>query len=199
MGPAIVRFNSFWALFQDFSASLRFMINDLKRQLLDFSSSGRPERMVCEPIRIHILYTNPYPRTGTVPLSFLELRNIDRCLRRLSTEIAQLEESLVNFQIVLPCALTTCTLLENAFQEIYTLLSRVSLQTRVHVIKHIACGGANSLEDQESYSLLLASLSVQTFEITEISKTLQRQSLKRFLDIVRRDRNVIFSSRTLLS
>ncbi|KAJ3736849.1 hypothetical protein DFJ43DRAFT_1149965 [Lentinula guzmanii] len=158
MGPAIVRFNSFWALFQDFSSSLRFMINDLKRQLLDFSSSGRLERM-----------------------------------------IVRLEESLVNFQIVLPCALATCTLLENAFQDIYTLLSRVSLQTTVHVIKRIACGGANSLEDQEPYSLLLASLSVQTFKITEISKTLQRQSLKRFLDIVRRDRNVIFSSRTLLS
>ncbi|KAJ3711259.1 hypothetical protein DFJ43DRAFT_1161853 [Lentinula guzmanii] len=181
MGPAIVRFNSFWALFQDFSSSLRFMINDLKRQLLDFSSSGRLERMVCEPIRIHILYTNPYPQ--------------------LSTEIVRLEESLVNFQIVLPCALATCTLLENAFQDIYTLLSRVSLQTTVHVIKRIACGGANSLEDQEPYSLLLASLSVQTFKITEISKTLQRQITvtETFLDIVRRDRNVIFSSRTLLS
>ncbi|KAJ3978432.1 hypothetical protein F5890DRAFT_1479364, partial [Lentinula detonsa] len=157
MGAAIVRFNSFWALFQDFSASLHFMINDLKRQLLDFSSSGRSERM--EQFRCR----------------FLELRNIDRCLRELSTEIAQLEESLVNFQIVLPCALTTCTLLENAFQDIYTLLSRVSLQTTVHVIKRIACVGANSLEDQEPYSLLLASLSVQTFKITEISKTLQRQ------------------------
>ncbi|KAJ3731383.1 hypothetical protein DFJ43DRAFT_1155614 [Lentinula guzmanii] len=181
MGPAIVRFNSFWALFQDFSSSLRFMINDLKRQLLDFSSSGRLERM--EQFRCR----------------FLELRNIERCLRELSTKIVRLEESLVNFQIVLPCALATCTLLENAFQDIYTLLSRVSLQTTVHIIKRIACGGANSLEDQEPYSLLLASLSVQTFKITEISKTLQRQSLKRFLDIVRRDRNVIFSSRTLLS
>ncbi|KAJ3726413.1 hypothetical protein DFJ43DRAFT_1157291 [Lentinula guzmanii] len=128
MGAAIVRFNSFWALFQDFSASLHFMINDLKRQLLDFSSSGRSERM--EQFRCR----------------FLELRNIDRCLRELSTEIAQLEESLVNFQI-----------------------------TTVHVIKRIACVGANSLEDQEPYSLLLASLSVQTFKITEISKTLQRQ------------------------
>ncbi|KAJ3739456.1 hypothetical protein DFH05DRAFT_1530243 [Lentinula detonsa] len=148
MGPAIVRFNSFWALFQDFSASLRFM---------DISSSGRLERM--EQFRCR----------------FSEFRNIERCLRELSTEIARLEESLVNFQIVLPCALATCTLLENAFQDIYTLLSRVSLQTTVHVIKRIACGGANSLEDQEPYSLLLASLSVQTFKITEISKTLQRQ------------------------
>ncbi|KAJ3875412.1 hypothetical protein F5051DRAFT_442427 [Lentinula edodes] len=110
---------------------------------------------------------------------YLEIMKLKTLVRKLSAEIARVEQPIVHIKIFLPCPLTTCELLVNGFDDLYAQLCEVDRQITLAVVKAIACSGrpgAISLEDQiQQFSSLFSPMFVQTSKITEILKTLLRQ------------------------
>ncbi|KAJ3805227.1 hypothetical protein F5876DRAFT_82017 [Lentinula aff. lateritia] len=98
---------------------------------------------------------------------YKEILKLKTLVRKLLTEIARVEQPLVNIKMFLPCTLTTCELLIKAFDDLYVQICKVD-RGRPNAI---------SLEDQiQQFSSIFPSMFVQTSKITEILNTLLRQT-----------------------
>ncbi|KAJ3886941.1 hypothetical protein GG344DRAFT_81227 [Lentinula edodes] len=110
---------------------------------------------------------------------YIQILKLKTWVRKLSAEIARVEQPIVNIKIFLSCPTTTCELLGNAFDELYEQLCGVDQQITLAYVKTIACSGrpgAISLEEQiQQFSSLFSPMFVQTSKITEILKTLLRE------------------------
>ncbi|KAJ3904012.1 hypothetical protein F5879DRAFT_922573 [Lentinula edodes] len=96
---------------------------------------------------------------------YIEILKLKTWVRKLSAEIARVEQPIVNIKIFLACPITTCELLGNAFDDLYEQLCEVDRKITLAYVKAIGCSGkpgAISLEEQTS-------------KITEILRTLLRQ------------------------
>ncbi|KAH7872854.1 uncharacterized protein C8R40DRAFT_1071488 [Lentinula edodes] len=116
---------------------------------------------------------------------YKEILKLKTLVRKLLTEIARVEQPLVKIKMFLPCTLTTCELLIQAFDDLYVQICEVDQQITLAHVKAIACSGRPSgisLEDQiQQFSSIFPSMFVQTSKITETLKTLLRQNSFRLL------------------
>ncbi|KAJ3901578.1 hypothetical protein F5879DRAFT_991817 [Lentinula edodes] len=113
---------------------------------------------------------------------YIEILKLKTWVRKLSAEIARVEQPIVNIKIFLACPITTCELLGNAFDDLYEQLCEVDRKITLAYVKAIACSGkpgAISLEEQiQQFSSLFSPMFVQTSKITEILKTLLRETMQ---------------------
>ncbi|KAH7876023.1 uncharacterized protein C8R40DRAFT_1169677 [Lentinula edodes] len=111
---------------------------------------------------------------------YIDILKLKTWVRKLSAEIACVEQPIVNIKIFLSCPITTCELLGNAFDDLYEQLCGVDRQITLAYVKAIACSGrpgAMSLEEQiQQFSSLFSPMFVQTSKITEILKILLRET-----------------------
>ncbi|KAJ3809519.1 hypothetical protein F5876DRAFT_77679 [Lentinula aff. lateritia] len=111
---------------------------------------------------------------------YVEIMKLKTLVRKLSVEIARVEQPIGDIKIFLSCPLTTCELLGNALEGLYEQFCGVDRQITLACVKAIACSGrpgAISLEEQiQQFSSLFPPMFVQTSQITEILKTLLRET-----------------------
>ncbi|KAJ3926857.1 MAG: hypothetical protein NXY57DRAFT_966076 [Lentinula lateritia] len=121
-------------------------------------------------------------RPKSLDCFYLEIMKLKTLVRKLSAEIARVEQPIGDIKIFLSCPLTTCELLGNEFDGLYEQFCGVDRQITLACIKAIACSGkpgAISLEEQiQQFSSLFSPMFVQTSKITEILKTLLRETMQ---------------------